>query len=138
MTTLGDKIRDIRMMKGFSQEYVSQQLNLSASAYAKIERDETDVTINRLQEIAKIFEIDVSSFFIFDKQMIFNNLSGAHNNQNFVNNMYAHSFDNERKAFDNERTAYQSQIQSLLSDNEHLKSMVDFLKKQIEESSKKD
>jgi len=49
--------------------------------------------------------MDVSSFFI---QIIFNNLSGSSNNQNsaYVNNLYAQSFDNERKAFDNERKAF--------------------------------
>lgn len=34
----GDKIRKVREIRGFSQEFMSEKLNLSQRAYSKIER----------------------------------------------------------------------------------------------------
>jgi transcriptional regulator with XRE-family HTH domain len=55
---LGGKIRKIREMKGLSQEYVAAQLSLSPQAFGKIERQETRLDFQRLQEIAKVLEVD--------------------------------------------------------------------------------
>jgi transcriptional regulator with XRE-family HTH domain len=54
---LGDKIRHIRELKELKQEYVARQLNLSVTAYGNIERNETDITFRRLEEIAHILAI---------------------------------------------------------------------------------
>ncbi|MFY7789270.1 MAG: helix-turn-helix domain-containing protein, partial [Thermoflexibacteraceae bacterium] len=41
---------------------MSELLNMSTSNYAKIERGEIDMTIKRLQEIAKVFGVEVAEF----------------------------------------------------------------------------
>lgn len=41
------KIKQIRELKNFTQEYVAQKLGLSTRAYSKIESGETQLTINR-------------------------------------------------------------------------------------------
>ena len=38
---LGQKIRMVRELKGFSQEYMAHALGLSQRGYSKLERDET-------------------------------------------------------------------------------------------------
>ena len=45
---IGSKIRTLRTVKGFSQENMAEMLGMSLNAYAKIEREETNVQINRL------------------------------------------------------------------------------------------
>jgi transcriptional regulator with XRE-family HTH domain len=69
------KIKQLRELKNFTQEYIAQQLDLSTRAYSKIESGETQLTINRLNEISKILEIDPFEILRFDHNNIFNNCS---------------------------------------------------------------
>lgn len=62
MKTTYLNIREIRTLKKFSQEYMARRLNIVVSAYSKIERGLTQLTIERLNEISKIF--GVSSDYI--------------------------------------------------------------------------
>lgn len=56
---LHEKIKFMRQRMGWSQEEVAGRLSMSASAYGSIERGETDVNFSRLEQIAKIFEMDL-------------------------------------------------------------------------------
>ncbi|TWI20344.1 helix-turn-helix domain-containing protein [Sphingobacterium siyangense] len=54
---LGDNIREIREgEKNFKRSYVAERLGISTRAYANIENNVTDISINRLEDIANIFE----------------------------------------------------------------------------------
>jgi transcriptional regulator with XRE-family HTH domain len=67
------KLKQLRELKNFTQEYVAQQLGLTTRAYSKIESGETQLTINRLNEISKILGVDPIEAMGFDHQNIFNN-----------------------------------------------------------------
>ena len=67
------KIKQMRELKNFTQEYMAQQLGLTTRAYSKIETGETQLTINRLNEISKILSVDPIEALGFDHQNIFNN-----------------------------------------------------------------
>lgn len=56
---LGEKIRQKRVVKGYSQEYMAFELNISQNAYSKIEREETELSVKRLFRIAEILGISV-------------------------------------------------------------------------------
>jgi len=58
MNDVGEKIRIQRLTKKYSQEYMAFMLEISQAAYSKIERDETELTIKRIYEIAEILEIN--------------------------------------------------------------------------------
>ena len=60
--------------------YNSQQLGLSTRAYSKIESGETQLTINRLNEISKIICVDPIEVLGFDHQNIFNNYGSQEGN----------------------------------------------------------
>jgi transcriptional regulator with XRE-family HTH domain len=66
------KIKQIRELKNFTQDYVAAKLGLSTRAYSKIETGETQLTINRLNEISKILEIEPMEVLGFDDTKIFN------------------------------------------------------------------
>lgn len=66
------KIKQIRELKNFTQEYVAQQLGLSTRAYSKIETGETQLTINRLNEISAILEVQPMEVLGFDDKKVFN------------------------------------------------------------------
>jgi transcriptional regulator with XRE-family HTH domain len=67
------KIKQIRELKNLTQDSVAVKLDLSTRAYSKIETGETQLTINRLNEIAAIFEIDPMEILGFDDKQVFNN-----------------------------------------------------------------
>lgn len=66
------KIKQLRELKNFTQEYVASQLGLSTRAYSKIESGETQLTINRLNEISSILGISPIEILGFDDKNIFN------------------------------------------------------------------
>jgi XRE family transcriptional regulator, regulator of sulfur utilization len=62
---IGDKIRNIRTLKGLSQENMAEMLALSAVAYGDIERNKKDVNMKRLEQIAGILGVSVNDILAF-------------------------------------------------------------------------
>lgn len=58
---INNTIRIMREIKNLSQEEMAEKLEMSPSGYAKIERGETKLYLEKLQQIAQIFNIDVTS-----------------------------------------------------------------------------
>ena len=67
------KIKQIRELKNLTQDYVASQLQLTTRAYSKIESGETQLTINRLNEISSILGIEPIEVLGFDDKQVFNN-----------------------------------------------------------------
>jgi transcriptional regulator with XRE-family HTH domain len=59
-------IRNRRMLNNYCQEYVAGQLNISQNAYSKLELGYSQLTVNRLFQIAKILEISVTDLLKVD------------------------------------------------------------------------
>ncbi len=59
MNTLGEKIRYFRKLKGLSQEDLAYELDISLTAYSKIERNITDINFSRLLQITKVLDISL-------------------------------------------------------------------------------
>ena len=55
-----EKVREMREKHQMTQEQMAEKLHLTPSSYAKLERGETAIKIERLQQIANIFNIDAS------------------------------------------------------------------------------
>ena len=58
MTTYGKRIRDLRLEKGRTQEYMAEQLGISQNAYSKIEIDKTRIKAEVLEKIADVLEVE--------------------------------------------------------------------------------
>lgn len=52
---LGERIQQRRQQHGFSQQYVSEKLNLSTSFYSRVERGEKVASLETLIRIANFF-----------------------------------------------------------------------------------
>lgn len=50
-----EKIKSLRLQKRLSQLDISEALEMSQSAYAQLESGKTEITLNRLEQLAKIF-----------------------------------------------------------------------------------
>ncbi|HNA34099.1 MAG TPA: helix-turn-helix transcriptional regulator [Flavobacteriales bacterium] len=70
---LGQKIRMVRELKGFSQEYMAHALGLSQRGYSKLERDETKLDWERINQISQVFEMDPMDLVSFDDNLVFHN-----------------------------------------------------------------
>lgn len=56
------KIRALREIKQWSQEEMAEKLHMSLNGYAKIERGETKLTLDKLEQIANLFNMDALEF----------------------------------------------------------------------------
>lgn len=59
------KIIELRKKKGFSQKDLAKKLNIAPYNYGKVERGETKLTVDRLDQIAQVLGVHISSFFDF-------------------------------------------------------------------------
>jgi transcriptional regulator with XRE-family HTH domain len=80
--TLSNKLKLLRSYKGLTQEKMAEKLGISTYAYAKIERCETNVSHNRLKQIAEVGDIDLEQLFGLDVTSIFNLNENPNNNNN--------------------------------------------------------
>lgn len=82
---IGEKIRQIRELKGFSQEYIAQELGITQRAFSKIERNEVKIDWNKIEKLALIFEMEPTDLVSFDDNLIFNNCTQS-GKSNTINN----------------------------------------------------
>ena len=99
---IGTKIRKLRELKGYSQEYVASQLGMVQTNYSKIERGETkDMTVKRLEEIAKVLEVTPATILSFDEKQVFNSTFNNQSGSYGGNIMYIQeSFNREREQYE--------------------------------------
>jgi len=67
-----EKLRIIRMFKGYSQEEMAEKLSYSLSGYAKIERGEVELSVNKLENIAELMGIDLQKMLGINEGNMFN------------------------------------------------------------------
>jgi transcriptional regulator with XRE-family HTH domain len=60
-------VRNRRIYRNYTQEYLALKLHISQNAYSKIELGYTKITLERLFQIADILEFDVVEFINSDK-----------------------------------------------------------------------
>lgn len=70
------RIRKIRKEKGVSYENLAYELNISSSAYRKIELNETKLTVERLYQIAKALNTKINILLDLQPNKIYNQQIG--------------------------------------------------------------
>lgn len=112
MNKIGDKIRQIRDVKGFSQENMAVELGIAQPSYARLEKEDDRISITRLIQIASILKTTVSEL-IDEKTQKISNQQNTENSTGYVENI-------------------------INSDKEHIKTLKEeivFLRKIIEKSN---
>jgi transcriptional regulator with XRE-family HTH domain len=71
MKGIGEKIRKIRNIRGYSQEYMGSRLNMSQNNYSRIELDQINLTLKTLSDIADVLEIGTQELMNFNDAIIF-------------------------------------------------------------------
>lgn len=84
--SVNEKVRLFRELNQWSQEEMSERMNMSVAGYAKIERGETNISLHKLKQIASVLQIDLLDLVsTHDSGVI---LVGGENNQNHFRNNY--------------------------------------------------
>lgn len=60
---IGNNIRKWRHLRGFKQEILADELNISNVSLSKIETGKADIRLNRLFQIAAILQIPIELIF---------------------------------------------------------------------------
>lgn len=106
-----ENIRTIRQRKGISHEAMAINLGISQTAYTKIERKETKLTVERLQKIAEILDVKLDELLESEPQSFY---QGIHHND-FVTAISHHLHQENREIYEKLIAAKDEQIALLKS-----------------------
>ncbi|MFN3908010.1 MAG: helix-turn-helix domain-containing protein [Flavobacterium sp.] len=80
------KLKKTRLDKGFSQEYISEQLNISQSHYSKLENGEVNFKFEQFSKLIEVLDTNPMDFIDFNqREQIFINSSYSGNNNSNIN-----------------------------------------------------
>ncbi len=89
----GEKIRLIREIRGFSQEYMADKIGIAQNSYSKIELNQSKLSAEVLEKIAK--ELGVSPVDILSQQPSIINLQPNHGAQGVEHIEHFYTFQRE-------------------------------------------
>lgn len=81
-TSIKNKIKSIRELKNYTQEYMADQLGVTQAGYSKIEKGKTILSYVKLVEIARILEVSVEDIISFDSERYFSSINTVKGNSN--------------------------------------------------------
>lgn len=65
-----NNIKEIRAAKGYGQEYIATQLQMTQAGYAMWENGKRELSYNNLLKIADVLECDVIELITYPKKML--------------------------------------------------------------------
>ncbi len=83
--SIADNLQKLRKTQHLSQEQMAEMMGMSKNGYGKLERGESRITVEHLQQIAQVFNIDVADLLKEDRD--FTLLLGD-NHGNYANHYY--------------------------------------------------
>jgi len=72
-TTLNEKLRKIREIRGFSQEYVARKMDTEQETISYLETKQKNIPDETLRKLADLYGVTVDFIKNFDLQEFFNN-----------------------------------------------------------------
>lgn len=67
MNIIGKKIRLLRHQNGWTQEDAAERLGLSVPAFSKMETGKSEITLSRLEQLARLFNLSVVQMMMVDE-----------------------------------------------------------------------
>lgn len=81
---LGENIRKIRKLKGFSQQNLADEIKVDQKTISRIEKGDLSPKFETLVAISKALSINLSQLLSFNENLIFNNYSQYQQGGQFV------------------------------------------------------
>ena len=122
----GIRIKKIREFRNYTQTHVADKLNISQNAYSKLESGTTQLTTERLEEIAKILDVPTDAILNGERQIF-----------NLDNNHIEKFYGAIENLHEDNKEAWQKTVSILEQQNEHLREQNALLLKTIETLSRK-
>jgi transcriptional regulator with XRE-family HTH domain len=69
MEPIGSKLKTLRTQAGLTQGQVAKQLNISIPAYSKMEIGITDISLSRIEQLAKIYNLQVKDLLLSEADL---------------------------------------------------------------------
>ncbi len=118
---LGRRIRKLREMNDFSQEFIANELNMSISGYSRIERDEVKLTLDKLIIICRILDISIEDLLKTDERKLIDQVKYLHEMKSAENHHI-----NNKASLDE---VYREQIRMLKDEVRYLRDIIHKLTK---------
>ena len=92
-----DKIRTLREVNQWTQEEMAEKLEMSVNGYSKIERGKSSINLDKLRQIAQIFNIDVVELLAEQNRSFFFSIGdNTNNHHNIIGSDEMLVFENEK------------------------------------------
>jgi transcriptional regulator with XRE-family HTH domain len=87
---IGAKIKSIRELKNYTQQYTAYRLGITQAGYSKIEKGITSVTLEKLEQLSVIFGLSIENIINFESHKYLNEERDIkkHDTVNGQNNFY--------------------------------------------------
>lgn len=117
--SLGYKVKKFRELRGYSQDYMADQLGIVQTTYSNLESGKTEISKKRLIKITEILETTPEAIKTFDEKMVFNI---SHQKGDFAGHIIVNnSFSELSKLIETVTTPYKEEIARLQKENAELK-----------------
>ncbi len=126
-----NNVKKVRLQKGFTQEVVAEKIHLGLRAYQKIENGDTKLDVERMQQLATVFNVGlldlVKTGDNINIENINTNVGGISNNEVTINQNY--SIDDVKATYQLLLEAKEEIIKTKNEEIEILKGQVGYFKK---------
>jgi transcriptional regulator with XRE-family HTH domain len=123
----GEKIRIIRELRGYSQEFVANKLGIAQNTYSKIETEQSKLTVKMLNKISDVLGVSPTEL-LNNEPAIINFASNQGTQCLKVEHLYTYQKEQLEKIIDSkdhEISKLENIINGLLKDKERLMTMLD-------------
>lgn len=115
---LGNKLRILREVHNYTQEYVANVLDIAPNTYGLMEKGETKFNLERLERLAGLYNMDLVDLLQMNERTVIHSIThsqGICSSQVTINNPMT----------EEERKMYQQTIARLERENERLIALLD-------------
>ncbi len=119
--TLLIRIQEIRKQRGYSLENMADELGISHSAYYKLENNQSRLTVERLIEISKILNTNISDLLDEASTQIYNQNNNVKDSTIIAKQEFENYNQKDKEITDKLTNVLENEIK-------HLKSEINFLR----------
>jgi transcriptional regulator with XRE-family HTH domain len=122
MENVGTKVKRMRELRNYSQEYVADKIGISQSNYARLEKNEVAISDERLGLIAEILGTTPEAIKAFDENIIFNITQGPNSAAGMNCEVHNYQISPEiKQLYEDKIRLLEEKIQLLQKENEGTK-----------------
>ncbi len=117
----GNKIRTLRMLRGYSQEFMAENLGMTQTSYSRIETNQQKLTAEVLEKIAGLLGVTTVDITSNEPVIIQNNASNQGTQIGHNENYFAEQKELYQKIIDSK----EKEIERLIKQNDSLMKLLE-------------